>query len=244
MGLFLARLVPGAMLVFKLAMLVHALQRRVDGIWILVILLAPFGEVLYFVLEFLPSQPRRQPGSRPPRRTPQDIPPPEPLSPSPSARYDARIVRQLVEHGQSGEAVDLLQARLADTPDDRDATLLLGRALASMGDHEGAIEQLELLGPKVRGARRDVVRKHLVDALIAADRQADAADQLRALAKESPTPLNRLRLAQHLADHGPHEEARAVLDTMLASAEHAEKQGFAHPHTVVSEARALRQQLG
>jgi len=247
MVLVLLRLLPLVMVVFKVAMLVHAIQRRASQYWLFIIVVAPFGEFIYLFMEYLPAQQRRTGRARRPAGGPaarsHGTEGGDRLRRPENVGLDVPAVAKLVEHGQHEEAVAWLEAHLDDHPDDARAAILLGRALAGLGDHEAAIERFEQVGQAVRGPRRETVRKHLVASLVAVGRPEDATPHLQALVDASGTPRYRLQLARHLKTLGQPDEARAQLDALFQAAARADKQGFGYAHSVVEEARRLQEEL-
>ena len=205
-------------------MVVDAGRRRVEVFWFwLIVVFQPFGAWAYFFLHKLPEL--RAGGGKGlsglfRRRVPLD-----------ELRYKAEhvptlvnrvaLAERLMEDGENGEALPLLEAARKAEPDHAPVLYALALCQARLNRPDEARPLLDRL--LTRDPRwRNYLGWHL---LIAVQRhrgdQAGVLAACRELARLAPTLQNQCVLAQNLLEQGQTIEARELLDRSLRDHDYA-----------------------
>ena len=186
---------------FKLWMLVDALRRRVHLLWY-VVLMVPFGDVVYFFAVKLRDFNVRE--------NPQANPTPAPPDPqavlaelereaelSPSFHNRIRLGWALLDQQQPERAAHCFELALRTHPAEREALHGLGLSCFAAGDSARAIEVLQRLVERSFAYEDYGGALALVEALFGADRASEAFELLGAIARDSRRLEHRLLLARY-----------------------------------------------
>ena len=203
---------------FAVWMLVDAIRRRVPFYWYLIIvLLAPLGTLIYFVLLKLPEWTGRRP-----------VAPGLVASSGPSLDEVIELARQtpselnklaladkFAELGQFSEAIGRYREVLRQSRDNREALHGLARALLATARPLEAIEELATL-MEIDPAFRDYsAALDYAEALWQAGKQDDAIGLLTGLVSVSRRINHRMALAHYSKERGDSVTARSELDQAL-----------------------------
>lgn len=203
-------------LAFKGWMFVDAMRRRAPALWFLV-LLAPFGSVIYFVAVKLPDFRIR------PAPLPESDSIAEPdieglrITAQESPSFDNRVAlgQGLLEGNQPAEAQDAFSAALATHPHDNQALLGFAQACLALGDAKQAMEPLRQIVDRRLSYQDYEAAWTLVQALLAQDESHEAARLAQLIAHNSQRYEHRLELAQVQTTAAMHQEARSTLQSLV-----------------------------
>ena len=186
---------------FKLWMLVDAMRRRVHVLWY-VVLMVPFGDIVYFFAVKLRDFNVRE--------SPQPGPAPNPPNPqmalaeleretelSPSFHNRTRLGWALLDHEQPERAAQCFELALRTHARDREALHGLGLSRFAAGDSAGAIEVLQRLVERSFAYEDYGAALTLAEALFGADRAAEAFELLGEVVRDSHRIEHRLLLARY-----------------------------------------------
>jgi len=225
------------MVALKVAMLVDALRHGLRGVWLTVIIFAPFGEVIYLFMVLLPRRRQRMGQS------------------GASGRVDGghqllafrggdfQRGRELLDEGDHAGAAEVFEALIERAPDDARVHMGFGRALVGLGRHEEAVPYLEQFLARDPDSSDHIVRVALADALVALERGDEAVDVLGDLVTRSKHPEHRYQLARQLHALGRDLEAREELERLFGGVERATPDRQAEVAEWVRLARALSEEL-
>jgi hypothetical protein len=206
------------LLVFTVWMLSDAIRRRAGWFWYLVILVAPLGPVIYFVLVKLPNVAtgRSVPGAmggRGPFAVPNNRLSSSFLTPG------LDHADQLEEAERYDEAVPTYQDALASNPNDLQALHGLARCELGLCHPRVAVALLEQVLNIDREYRNYGAALDYADALWLAGQKQDALELLEGLVNATGRVNHRLAYAHYLAQSG--DLAKAKIEVQRVIDEHA-----------------------
>jgi hypothetical protein len=217
------------LLVFTVWMLSDAIRRRAGWFWYLVILVAPLGPVIYFVLVKLPNiaTGRSTPGAMDGRGS----------SAVPSNRLSSGFLTPSLDHADQleqaeryDEAVPIYQDALASDPSDLQALHGLARCELGLGHPRVAVSLLEQVLNSNREYRNYGAALDYADALWLAGQKQDALELLEGLVNTTVRVNHRLAYAHYLAQSGDLARAKSEVQRAIDQ------------HTQMSAAEQLRDQ--
>ncbi len=203
------------LLIFSIWMLVDAYRRRAELYWIAIILLLPFGSVIYFVFiklkDFTREKPTLTRGEQPAPELGELARPSAPKNPQ-------AIVAQadgLEERGSYDEAIQRYQMVLATEPHNLFAMHGMARCLLGKKEPENAVNYLEKVVETDREFRDYSAVLDYGEALWQSGRRDDCVELLEALATHTGRFNHRIAAAHYLAESGSTAKARARLSQLL-----------------------------
>lgn len=230
-----------AMLAFKLWMVLDALRRHVHGLWY-VVLLVPFGEVVYFFAVKL-----RDFGARPqPEQATSDQPTPPTLqeleqavADSPSFHNRQRLAWALLDAGQPAKAIERFEQALSTHPKDKHAQLGLAYALLDAGQPEQAASVLTALMERSFGYADYSAANALLEALERSGQDARAVELSELMARDSRRLRHQLLVARQYARVQRRGDAIELLRTALRDFESQPELDRRRDGAAATEARRL-----
>ncbi len=234
-----------AMLAFKVWMVLDALRRRVHGLWY-VVLLVPFGEVVYFFAVKLRDFGAR---ARPPEEG-ADQPTPQTLkeleqavADSPSFHNRARLGWALLDAGQPEKAVERFEQALSTHPHDKHAQLGLAYARLDAGQPEQAAAVLTTLVERSFGYADYSAASALLEALERSGQDTRAVELSELMARDSRRLRHLLLVARQYARVQRRGDAIELLRTALRDFESQPELDRRRDGAAATEARRLLQLL-
>ena len=203
------------LLVFTIWMLSDAIRRRAGWFWYLVILVAPLGAVIYFVMVKLPSITSVRVLSSSSNDPATLGVPQKRLTPS-FMNTNMDRADQLEEAEQYDEAVPIYQEVLTIDANDLRALHGMARCELGLGHPRVAVALLEQVLNIDREYRNFGAALDYADALWLAGQKQDTLDLLEGLIKATGRVNHRLAYAHYLATNGDvvraQAEAKRVID--------------------------------
>ncbi len=206
---------------FYIWMLIDAVQRRAEWYWYLIIILAPFGPLIYFFVVKLQD---RRPGGgsavRIRRREPSLSDLRYRAEETPSVVNKLALADALLGRGECQEAAGIYRDVLLGDRENKEA--LHGHALSLMGMHRHAeaVGELHELMELENSYRDYAAALDYGEALWQSGEHEDAVDLLRGLVGVDGRINHRIALAHYLGLSGQKDEARKQLTTALDDYEH------------------------
>lgn len=229
-----------AALAFKIWMAVDCVQRGGERFWLWIIIIAPFGDWVYFfavkVHDFrgrFTFRPRGK-GLEELRRQYRS---------TPSLQNRLALAEALAAAGEQREAGEQYRGVLEQDPQSPPARLGLARALRDEAEFEAALGEYQLV------LEADPKYGDYAAALEHAELCWDVGERERAvallegLAASSRRMDHQIALAQHLVDAGTSERARAILGAALESHEDSPDYVKRRDRAAASEARRMLREL-
>jgi hypothetical protein len=210
-----------ALLIFSIWMLIDAYKRRAELYWIAIILLLPFGSIVYFALvkvrDFL--------GEKRPLSGHQPAPELGELRPGQGTKNPGQALAQadqLEERGNYDEAIRQYQVVLGTEPQNLHAMHGMARCLLGKGEADAAVGYLEKVVESDREFGNYSAALDYAEALWQAQRKNDCIELVEALATHTARFNHRVALAHYLSDAGRVAAARQVLAQVLAEYSNAD----------------------
>jgi hypothetical protein len=225
---------------FMIWMLVDAYTRRVDTIWLWIILIVPgIGAWAYFfavkVRDFrrgsLPAIFHRNPSLDELRYRAEQVP---------TVASHLELAERVVEKGLYDEAITHLEAARKCEPKHKRILYLLAESYAAAGKPAAALPLLEDLKQSDPRWGNYAVWRLLIEARAQSGDKAGALETCRELVKLAPTLEHVCLLAEHLIDQGFCEDARKLLDGALQEYRYASGPGRRLSRGWLRQARRLR----
>jgi hypothetical protein len=204
----------------KVAAVVHAIRAGVAPYWFCVIVLVPFGELIYAASVLMPggSVARRVVAKRD-RRGLRELR--YAYEQNPSLQHEVELADRLAAEGETAEATSLYQRALA-----RDASYLralygLGVCQLGAGLHEAAALNLRRVVEASRTYDEYRAWLALAQALRAQGRTDEAVAELEKLFAASPRLAHAVELGGALGAAGRTDEARRLVERAIEDHRHA-----------------------
>lgn len=227
---------------FSIWMVVDAIKRGSPFYWYIIIMF-PFGEWVYFFTVKIndPAFKRFFGGflTRPPNLQQLRYE----ASTTPSVLNRIWLAQALHDSGEHGEASELFEEILEQTPDDKVALLGLAQCCVGQGDSKRAIATLEKLIEIDFAADSYSVAVQLAGLLWRGGRREDSVALLRRVVKKNPAMSHMIDLARCLSETDRREEARGLLQQALDDFENSPKFVKRNDRAYVKTARTLLKQL-
>ena len=203
------------LLVFTIWMLSDAIRRRAGWFWYLVILIAPLGAVIYFVIVKLPDFSAAR--SSAPGKVGESANPATQHRRFSSGFLAPSLDRadQLEEAGRYDEAVPIYQEALANDPNDLRALHGMARCELGLGHPRVAVALLEQVLNTDREYCNYGAALDYADALWLADQKQDTLELLQGLVRATRRVNHRLAYAHYLATNGDLENARSEAQSVI-----------------------------
>jgi hypothetical protein len=221
----MTRLLPVLVLAFKIWMAIDAVKRRAAGYWIWIILLLPFGDVVYFFAVKLDDFDLGRMGTKLWPKRPASV---ERLrlehQRSPSLDNKLALGQGLYQAERYEEATTIFREALERERDNPDALFGLGVSCIGQGRYDEALEPLTRLIETDKGYQEFNAWPRLAHALFETGRQQEGLELLERLVRTSPRLSHSVVHAHYLLKAGRNAEARDVLE--LALAEHKDAPRF------------------
>ncbi len=190
-------------------MLSDAIRRRAGWFWYLVILVAPFGAVIYFVAIKLPNV---SPGTKPATAIDtHSVPATNRMVASANLSTTLEHADQLEENELYDEAMSIFQEALERDPNDLRALHGMARCELGLGHPRAAVTLLEQVLRTDREYRNFGAALDYADALWLAGQKQDTLELLRGLVGLTRRINHRLALAHYLAEIGNTTDARTEI---------------------------------
>jgi len=197
---------------FSFWLVADCLRRRVNPVWVvLILLIQPYGGVAY-LLYLKWAQYRGRPVGAPPTRGTGDMG--LPTQPEEAA---LDMADRLEEQQRFGEAVQIYRRALDREPNDPRALHGLARSAIELQQTHEALEAYEALMAIDPRYRNYAAALEYAEALHLAGRAADAAGLLEGLVEETGRLNHRLALAHYYEAAGQTARAKSVLSDALAA---------------------------
>lgn len=215
-----------AAIAFNLWMIIDAVRRRAELYWLFIILLVPFGGVIYFALVKVKDYGLGKRGAKAPKRG-QLAALKSQLETTPSLSNKLALADALEENDQCDDATPLYREALANDPDNKQALHGLARCAMSRQDFAEATELLDRL-LRIDNAYRDYsAALDYAEALWGNGQHQDVIELLEGLTSVSRRMNHHMALAHYLVEDGRYDRARDVLENALelyqSSPEHVQK---------------------
>lgn len=231
-------------LAFKAWMFIDAIKRKAPMLWF-VVLLFPFGSVIYFAAVKLPDfgiRPAHVPdpdaGSQPDLDALRTA-----ASESPSFDNRMALGFGLLAENLPLDARDAFEAALSSHPRDKSALLAFSQASIQVGDPQAAVEPLSKIVDQRFEYQDYQAAKALAVALAGLERQDEALQLAARIAHSSQRYQHRLDLAELQVHLGKSQEAKATLCNLLTELE-ADSPAIHQDHAALaSKARILLRSL-
>jgi hypothetical protein len=248
-------ILPALMLAFTIWMVIDAIQRRSGYIWLMVILLLPFGAwVYYFMVRYKAGPPQRtgqvggQVGGQVLHLHRSEPAPDLPTlrsqyEESPSIFNKVALAQGLHDTGEFGEAITLFESVLKKRGKERACQYGLARCQAAQADHVAAIATLQQLIAQDRAYLDFAPWAELAQAQSSMDDSEGALETLRTLVRLSPRLDHAVLLAQQLLANDQAQDARAVLVKAIESHRMAPPHVRRAGHQAASAAHALLEEM-
>jgi hypothetical protein len=204
----------------KVAAVVHAIRAGVAPYWFCVIVLVPFGELIYAASVMMPGgSVARRVVAKQDRRGLRELR--YAYDQNPSLQHEVELADRLAEEGEITEATSLYQRALA-----RDANYLralygLGVCQLGAGEHEAAAASLRRVVEASRTYDEYRAWLALAQALRAQGRTHEAVAELEKLFAASPRLAHAVELGGALGAAGRTDEARRLVERAIEDHRHA-----------------------
>ncbi len=231
----------------KLWMLLDAIRRRVHVLWYIVVMLLPFGEVIYFFTIKM-----RDFNVRPlPEGEPQPAEPPRPQAAeiereaelSPSFKNRVAAGWALLEEREPERAQRYFELALRTHGRDKEALHGLGLCQLERGDLAGAIDTLSQLIDRGLAYEDYGATLTLAEALFLSSRFDEVFELLAAMVRDSRRLEHRVTLARYQLRADRKSDARDTLQGALAEFESQPELDRRRDGAVATEARRLLRTL-
>jgi hypothetical protein len=200
--------------IFSILMLIHCIRTGREIYWWVIVML-PFGELVYFFAVFIDTPEfrnfKKRTFSRPPDLKQLEYA----ARTSPSVHNQMQLARAMCARGQHDEATAIFSEVLEHDEDNKEALYGLARCEIERGRNEQALPILEKL-VTVDMAHSDYSAcEDLAATQWACDQPEAAIQTLRELARKSQRFTHKTTLAQYLSLTDQGAEAREVLTAAL-----------------------------
>jgi hypothetical protein len=226
----------------KVAAVVHAIYTGVAPWWFCVIVLVPFGELIYAASVLMPGgSVARRVVAKSDRRGLRELR--YALEQTPSLQNQVALADRLCAEGQRDEAASLYAQALA-----RDAGFLrahygLALCLSEAGEPARALEHWRIVVDANRGYEEHGAWLGLIHDLRALGQADEALLELEKLVAASPQLAHVVEHCSALADAGRASEARELLERALEDHEHAPRHVRRASREAFRKAKELAQSL-
>jgi len=139
------------------------------------------------------------------------------------------------QDGKYEECEAEFQKIFAAEPQNLEALYYTGLCRIKRGDMPGALNYLQQVMERDKKLRFGVAWLRYTECLVAVGRNDEALEERKKLSRAFPRPLTEFAYAQLLSETGKKDQARAVLEDMLATSDHAPKED----NTWLRQGRAL-----
>lgn len=152
----------------------------------------------------------------------------------------AELAELYFQNGQHAECESEYARVLAADPQNLEALYYTGLCRMKQGDPAAALALLEQVMARDRKLRFGVAWLRYTECLVAVGRHDEALEERKKLARAFPRPMTEFAYAQLLNDTGKKDAARAVLEDMLATSDHAPSED----RTWLKQGRTLLRAVG
>jgi hypothetical protein len=230
-----------ALFVFSVWMTFDAIRRGAELYWYFIILVLPFGAVIYFIFVKLKDYNLRL---LPTRATHPDVAGlRQRAEATPNPENTLALAEALEERAKYSEAAAYYQRVLAESAADPRALHGLARCRLSQSEPAEAVELLERVVSADRSHADYRAALDYAEALWQNRQEEDAVELAGALARHTGRINHRLAFAHYLAGMDRNVEARQVVDQVLADLESAPASDARNARWL-KKARAMRARLG
>lgn len=231
---------------FKVWMLLDAIRRRVDVLWYLVVL-APLGDVIYFVaVKLRDFQAREAPppaASATVARERTLLTLERAVNETPSFLNRVRLAWALLEGGNAQRAQGLFALALGTHPKDKEARFGLGLSQLESGDHQAAVTTLTPLAERALDYEHYTAALALAEALYRSGEKQATLELLNDVSSDSKRLEHRLVLARYQLRGDHKAEARDTLQQALGEFEEQPERIRMRNGAAATEARRLLRTL-
>jgi hypothetical protein len=226
----------------KVGAVIHGLRAGVAPYWYLIIVLVPFGELIYFGSLLWPEAgiATRFDAKRD-RRSSRELR--YACEQNPSLQNQVALADRLREDGAQGEASELYAQALGRDPAYLRAHYGLALCRSEAGDHAGALEHWRSVVDASRTYEEYGAWLGLSRTLRALGRTDEALVELEKLVAAAPRLAHVVEHCGALADAGRAAEAREQLERALRDHEHAPRHVRRGARAAARKAAELRKEL-
>jgi len=226
----------------KIAAVVHAIRAGVAPYWFCVIVVVPFGELIYAAMVLWPAGSiARRVVMKEDRRSLRELR--YAFEQTPSLQNQVALADRLRAEGQGAEAAALYAQALGRDPGYQRAHYGLALCLSEAGEPARATEHWRVVVDSNRGYEEHRAWLGLIHDLRALGRTDEALLELEKLVAASPQLAHVALHCSALADAGRASEARELLARALEDYEHAPRHVRRASRDAFRKARELASEL-
>ncbi|HEY2409819.1 MAG TPA: tetratricopeptide repeat protein [Polyangiaceae bacterium] len=200
---------------FQIWMLVDAYRRRVNAYWYFIILVVPFGALIYFGFVKLSGTNSTRPVFAPGSRAPSYAELERRVQETPSVINKLALAELLLEDGKYEAAVSRFRDVLNHASDNKEALHGIARAFLALGRPQEASDELARLMELDAKFRDYSAALDYAEALWQSGERDDAIGLLTGLVGVSGRLNHRVALAHYCKEAGQYGAARAELESAL-----------------------------